>query len=324
MYRNWDSFGNSEHPDELKIKRVDPSHPLDFYYGKDFKGNYVFTLRCRVEGDLFQHPEQLVGIDIILNSYGADQIELRLCLLDSAQVDIFKALCSNLMSATQQLALNQHKAGIQIVLHRLSRWQELLRRRREKVLSKSQIIGLWGELIFFRDVFLTHLPSMTAFASWRGPFGDEQDFQFNGSLIEVKTQLSSSDRKIQISSAEQLDTVSGEIYLCHQIVASGITGETAISLNELVDEILQYLKEKEEPQDMLLTILLEYGYMNREEYDKEKWMLNDRILYQIMPDFPVIKASLLPDAICDVKYCIRTDTIRKFAISLEQFVFAVL
>jgi len=320
MPENWDSFSRSDRPDEVRIRRADPAHPLDFFYGKDFQGNYVFTLRCRFSEETPPQPHQLAGIDIHLFSHGADQIELRLCLLDPAQVDIFKVLCANLMSATERLDRNQQSAGIQIVLHRLARWQDLLRTRRENVLNRNQIIGLWGELIAFRDLFLAHLSPATALATWRGPFGDEQDFLFNGRLIEVKTQLSSSDRKIQISSAEQLDTVSGEIFLCHQLIGPSNLIETAMSLNQLADEVLQLLKEAGSTEEVFLAILVESGYMSRDEYDEEKWLLNERTFYRVSSDFPAIIASDLAGGICDVRYSIRTDAISNHAIAEGQFV----
>jgi hypothetical protein len=320
MPENWDSFSRSNHPYELRIRRADPQHPLDFFYGKDFEGNYVFTLRCRFAEDTPHQPHQLAGIDVHLFSHGADKIELRLCLLDSAQVDIFKVLCANLMSATERLDRNQQSAGIEIVLRRLARWQDLLRTRREKVLSRNQIIGFWGELLAFRDLFLAHLPAATALATWRGPFGDEQDFLFNDRLIEVKTQLSSSDRKVQISSAEQLDTVSGEVFLCHQLIGPANLREPAMSLNQLADEVLHLLKEAGAPEEVFLAILVESGYMKRDEYDEEKWLLNERTFYRVDTDFPAIKASDLAGGICDVRYSIRTDSISSHAVVLEKFV----
>ncbi len=320
MSEKWDSFDNSEHPDEIRIRRADPSHPLDFFYGKDFQGNYVFTLKCRVTEDHHQQPHQLAGIDIHLYSLGPDQIELRLRLLDATQVDIFKVLCANLMSATERLDRNQQNTGIQIVLRRLARWQDLLRTRKEQVLSRNKIIGLWGELLAFRDLFLACLPPATALASWRGPFGDEQDFLCNDWLIEVKTQLSSSDRKIQISSAEQLDTVSGGIYLCHQLIGPADKMETALSLNELADEVLQLLKKAGAAEEIFLSILIESGYIKRDEYDEEKWVLNERTFYQVGIDFPTIKASNLAGGICDVRYSIRTDAISDHAVTIEQFI----
>ena len=52
-----------------------------------------------------------------------------------------------------------------------------------------------------------------AVLAWNGPKGHEQDFSYNGSLLEVKCQLSSRDRIVNIASLEQLDGVSGQILL---------------------------------------------------------------------------------------------------------------
>lgn len=324
MPENWDDFKKSDHPAELRMRRVDPRHPMDFFYGKDFHGNYVFILRGRITGELPKQPKQLAGLDIVLDSWGEGEFELRLRLIDSAQVDIFKALCANLMSATEKFQRGQHRDGLETTLRRLARWQELLRSRKEDILSRSQIIGLWGELLFFRDLFLGHLSTHEAISSWRGPFGDEQDFILGPWLIEIKTQLSSSDRKIQISSAEQLDTVSGQIVLCHQIIGPAAQEDPqAMSLNELVENVFGRLGKDTAAVDVLRSILIEFGYMKRGEYDVEKWVLNDRCYYQVGEGFPAIKASTLVSGVTEVKYSIRMESISGFLVAEDQFTYAV-
>lgn len=320
MPENWDDFKRSDHPSELRVRRVNPRHPMDFFYGKDFHGNYVFTLRGRITGELPIQPKQLAGLDIVLDSWGEGEFELRLRLIDSAQVDIFKALCANLMSATEKLQRGQHRAGLETTLRRLARWQELLRSRMEDILSRSQIIGLWGELLFLMDLFLGHLSPHEALSSWRGPFGDEQDFILGAWLVEIKTQLSSSDRNIQISSAEQLDTMSGQIVLCHQIIGPAVQEvPQAMSLNDLVENVSRKMGKDTAAIDVLRSILIEFGYVKRSEYDSEKWVLNERRYYQVGEGFPAIKASGLVSGITEVKYSIRTESISDFLVAEDQF-----
>lgn len=324
MPEGWDSFSRSDRPDEVRIRRADPAHPLDFFYGKNFQGNYIFILSGRVSGELPNQPKQLTGLDVVLASGEMGEFELRLRLIDSAQVDIFKALCANLMSATEKLQRGQDRAGLETTLSRLSRWQELLRSRRVDILSRNQIIGLWGELLFFRDLFLRHLSPHEALSSWRGSFGDEQDFILGGWLIEIKTQLSSSDRKIQISSAEQLDTVSGQIFLCHQIIGpAGKEDLQSMTLNDLVDNVMARMGKNTAALDVFLSILIEFGYMKRSEYDVEKWILNERRYYQIGDGFPAIKASELVSGIMEVKYSIKTESISDFLVAEDQFTYSV-
>lgn len=324
MPENWDTFQKSDHPEELRLRRMDPRHPLDFFYGKDFFGNYIFIFKCRITGDIPQKPQQLAGIDISLDSCGGENIELRLKLLDASQADIFKALCANLMSATERLGREQHKAGIDIIIHRLLRWQELLKARKENLLTRGQIIGLWGEIVFFRDLFLNHLPPLEALSAWRGPFGDEQDFIVADWLTEIKTQLSSSDRKIQISSADQLDTVSGNIVICHQIVGPvANTDPRAMSLNDMIKDVIQKINDWGSAVDVLQSILIESGYIQRSEYDEEKWTLNERCYYVVGEGFPAIKSSDLAIGILDVRYNIKTEAITGYSIDENKYIASV-
>lgn len=320
MPEKWDDFKRSDHPSELRVRRVNPLHPMDFFYGKDFYGNYVFTLRGRITGPLPKNPKQLAGLDIVLDTWGEGEFELRLRLIDAAQVDIFKALCANLMSATRMLQRDQHVVGLETTLRRIARWQELLKSRMEDILSRSQIIGLWGELLFLRDILLGHLASHEALLSWRGPFGDEQDFILGSWLMEIKTQLSSSDRKIQITSAEQLDTVSGQIVICHQIIGpAGNEDPRAMSLNDLVVNVFERMKKDTAAIDNLRSILIEFGYMKRSEYDAEKWIINERCYYLVGEGFPAIKASELVSGITEVKYSIKRESISDFLVAEDQF-----
>ncbi|NCB97632.1 MAG: PD-(D/E)XK motif protein [Bacteroidia bacterium] len=248
------------------------------------------------------------------------EFELSFRLVDSAQVEIFKALCANLMSATKRLQRDQYRVGLETTISRLARWQELLRSRMADTLTQSQIIGLWGELLFFRDLFLSHLPPHVALSSWRGPFGDEQDFILGSKLIEIKTQLNSSDRKIQISSAEQLDTVSGQIILCHQIIGPAANEDPqGMSLNELVENVTARMGKDTAALDVYCSILIEFGYMKKNEYDVDKWVLNERRYYLVEEEFPAIKASELLSGITDVKYCIKTEAISGFLVAEDQF-----
>lgn len=322
MNDNWQNIRPSDHPEDLRMRRVDPAHPLDFFYGKDYQGNYIFTFRGKVAGESLPKPTGLAGIDTNLVACDNGIWELYLRLLDATQVDIFKALCSNLMSATSSLNRSQDGAGMQIILNRLKRWQELLKARREILLSKNQIIGLFGELLFLKEFLLKRLSPLDAIMAWRGPYGDEQDFLVGSWMIEVKTQLSSSDRKLHISSVDQLDITSGQILICYQTlgVAKDKDGSTH-SLNSLVDEFIDlFIPDHSNAMDMLQVILIEFGYIRREEYDDVRLMLNDRVYYHVTDEFPALRASMLPAGVEDVRYSIKVEACTPFAIEESKVI----
>lgn len=325
MIEQWEDITPAGHPDELRIRRVDPDHPLDFYYGRDFKGGYVFIYKGRLPGRDLPKVPKLAGIGVHLEGTVQGDVELHLRLPDPAQADIFKALCMNLMAATRSLEKNSDDAGIEIILARLRRWHELLKSGRDKLLSQSEIIGLCGELLLLRDMFMPRLTPADAVASWRGPFGDEQDFLLGGVIVEVKTQLSTSDRKLRISSVDQLDTVSGEIFICHQTLGVGENGKEGVfSLNSLVAAMLESFKKRSSAAaDILYGALIEYGYMQRSEYDEPHFVLICRNFYAVIDDFPALRASMIPAGITDVRYSIMLDACLPFSTG-EKEVFRAL
>lgn len=316
MTDNWQNIRPSDHPDHLHMRRVDPDHPMDFFCGKDYQGNYIFTFRGNILGETLPKPMQLAGINITLVECGYGIWELFMRLLDSTQEDIFKALCSNLMSATRSLNRTQDGAGIQIIFNRLKRWQELLKARKEKLLSQSQIIGLFGELLFLKEFLLIQMSPMDALMAWRGPYSDEQDFLIGSWMLEVKTQLISSDRKLHISSVDQLDITSGNILICYQTLEIAKDKDIAAhSLNSLVAGLMELFNpEHSEVTDMLQAILIEFGYIRREEYDDARWMLHDRVYYHVNDEFPALRATMLPNGVEDVRYSIKVEACIPFII----------
>ena len=192
---------------------------------------------------------------------------------------------------------------MRVVIARLRRWQELLGRRRDTVLSRQEIIGLVGELFVLRDQVLVRLAPGLAVQSWRGPFSDEQDFVFADRILEVKTQLATADQRFQITSEHQLDTTSGRIALVHQRLGSGAGEASARTLNELVEEISKAIRERSpDALDLLNMALAEAGYTLRSEYDAEAWAPAGIRVYEIRDGFPRLTARDLPKGVSRVQY----------------------
>ena len=194
--------------------------------------------------------------------------------------------------------------ALSAVVARILRWQGLLKRKRGQVLDTAGQLGLFGELVILRDIFLTRTDGFSALSAWRGPSGAEQDFQFGEWLFEVKSQMTSSDRVIRISSAHQLDLVSGNIGLVHQVFGtSGARTGEGRTLRQLVDDIRQaLLDESSAAVDLLHARLMEAGYEPLEEYDVQRFVLSRRNAYQVTGGFPRISASELRAGIGNVRY----------------------
>ena len=201
MSDQWDDIGPSDGPGKITLRRADPRHPLDLFRGRDHEGNYLFCFSGK--GEFVPHEAlnrlNFANLKITLESKEEGIWDFTLRLLDKAEVDIFRALCADLMKATEKLRRGDDREGVGIIVGRLHRWWQVLKMRREKRLTQKEIAGLFGELLLLRDTFLKNLSPLEAIGAWRGPLGEEQDFLYGDWLVEVKTQLSSADSHLRLS-----------------------------------------------------------------------------------------------------------------------------
>tara|TARA_B100000575_G_C22986424_1_gene568975 strand:- start:39 stop:980 length:942 start_codon:yes stop_codon:yes gene_type:complete len=301
--------------------RAIAEHPVDFFIGRDFQQRFVFI----VEVDFFQIEKtklpELSEIKIVLNPINQKKSQLVLILMDTEQFDIFRILCCHLIDATTDVKETDGKGLISIIINRLNRWQSLLQKARDKKLGKSEIIGLLGELFFLKEIVMAEYGLSEAVRSWRGPYGDEQDFLLNRNIVEVKTQLSTSDQSMLINSESQLDDISGPIFLVHQALEGGSDKEIeAFSLNSMVDFIKEKLEEKDPGAiDIFEMGLLEVGYTNHKEYGKNYHKIGKRAVYRVADGFPRIVAADLKLGVSKVRYKISVTACDPFIIDEEDF-----
>lgn len=315
---DWRQIAPAADPHADNVRRASSAHPLDFFRGRNHAGQYIFSLTandgCR---DLPRSPK-LNGIDVSLERRPEDGARLILTLDERAQFDIFRALCGHLLDATAGFQLGANGAGLQLVLRRLADWHNMLRRRREGLLATEEIIGLIGELLFLRDQIMPRAGVAQSVAAWRGAHRDKQDFAIGAWQIEVKTQLSTSDQRLLISSEAQLGTAGSRLFVCHQAIARAPAG-AALSLNALVDGLTHQCAEAGQ------VILEEFEtgmeacrYARREEYDEPAWLLTDRRLFEVRDDFPRLTPAMLPAGVHDVSYAILLAACQPFAVDLDE------
>jgi hypothetical protein len=175
-----------------------------------------------------------------------------------------------------------------------------------------------GELLFLRDRALPAIGD-SAISAWRGPYGDEQDFVHAQWIFEIKTQLSTSDQRIYISSESQLDTTSGNIALCYQTLGpSSLDDLNSRSLNDIVDEIKGLLGAQNSSAILQFELaLIELNYRKRPEYDELRWVLASRRAYVVGNEFPRITPSNIPVGVEKVTYHIRLEACQPFEVDLE-------
>ncbi|MCY4237708.1 MAG: PD-(D/E)XK motif protein [Rhodospirillaceae bacterium] len=315
----WRDIKVPREENSLNVRRADVEHSLDYWFGRDIRGRYILCFDSDAGAPAATLVPKPAGIEVNTLTLGERSCRLVLTLLESKQFDIFRALCFDLMRSTAELSGNDSSAALSITLNRLGHWQSLLQKARDDLLTTSRIIGLVGELLVLRDILLPRMNIFDAVQSWRGAYGDEQDFLLAGRIIEVKTQLSTSDRYLPVSSEEQLDTEAGPVLICYQtldVPADEAGG--AVSLNGLVSSLSGPMADNDHAAaDLFQTALLEAGYRWRDEYDRPCWLLNGRSFYEVGDGFPRITPGMISGGIDRVRYRIAVQACTEFEIGEE-------
>lgn len=312
MFDPWADIPPSENSQADNLRRIDANHPLGFWWGRDHLGRCLLVLDLTNAEFKRRFPE-LAGIDISLFTREDKTGQLVLTLLDFEDRAIFHSLCGDLVEATKLLSGDDPRTNLEVVLGRLRRWQELFRRRREQ-LSQAEVIGLFGELLFLRDCLLPRVPVSLAVPMWRGAYGDEQDFVVGKSIVEVKTQLSTTDHALLISSENQLDTRTAPIILVHQTIGqSSVETSSAFSLNTLVSQIKAIVsKEAPDALEAFEDSLSEARYAPLPVYDEPIWALVRRDAYDVKERFPRITPADLRPGVERVRYQVRLENCSPF------------
>lgn len=319
MLSEWDDIVPPSTPGACNVRLADGSHPLDYRIGRDHRGRYVFQLDADLADPAGFELPRMSALSCELEPLQVGRHRLVLVLHQAADFRNFALMCSSLMLATSGFEPSQSGAGLVRSIDELHRWQEMLRRKSERMLSKSERIGLVGELLFLRDVLAQRFGWGPAVRCWNGPEGHEQDFVVAGTIFEVKTQVVTADRRIRISSEDQLDPVQGRILLANQGIAPlPPEDELSRTLNSLVAEVRSAAVGAGVGVPELLDIaLLAVGYDERPEYDEESWVLVDRQFYEVTGDFPRIERRELRLGVEMVSYSIRVSDCFPYMIDAE-------
>ena len=299
-------------------RRADPNHAIDFFRGRSSDGRYLFTLKG-ISNVWDKKLPTLAGIDVRIGRDTPESQSLTLELSDNEMVSLFRALTRDLLQATADLYVGSSDLAANRLIMRLERWQAMLRKSRENLLTRQAIIGLIGELLFIRDVLRPPIGIEKAVQAWRGPHDGEQDFAYGDLLFEVKTQLSSADQYLQVNSEAQLDNSSGQIVVNHKtLVASESSDSHALTLNQLVDELrTECSSATYRATENLEVALLNIGYKTREEYDEHHWRPARSRFFEVLDTFPRFVPASIPPGISGLRYRVSVGVIDEFERSSE-------
>ena len=287
-------------------RRILPAISWDFFLGLEMPSRRRMLV-MRVSSDAVGVSPEVpdsrgLAVRMSPRDTGAVETEIELVLLDNSHRDIFDSLIEDLVRASEE-APNE-RAGVRRFLSRLSNWQELLRRLAPGGLSRISQQGLWGELWVLRELIAPATGGVGAVSAWRGPLGDDQDFQIENVAVEVKTSVQNAFDNLAIASERQLEVPEDVelILIALSLDARAGHGETLPDIVEDVRTVasesgcLHILNERLEAlgyYDDDAHIYADLGYTVREES-----------LFQVTGEFPRITSNGLAAGVSGVSYSV--------------------
>jgi len=288
---------------DFNVRLVGDKHLLKLYWGRDTRGRYLFIYDALPDG----LPEKsslpnLEGIGAYLANEGAASAKLILILNETVNWELFHALCSDLVRATEKV--EDGPAASAVLLRRLNRWQEFLKKARSGILPMESIKGLIGELIYLSKHVAPVFGLNDAVTFWKGPEGAPQDFAVNNTAIEIKCQSGSSKPYVRITSAEQLDPQLPEGFLTvFTIATAGEDDKEKFTLNSVVEELRIALQTASEPaRERFEDLLYLAGYVTSEAYDEYQFNVIAVKSFKLEDGFPRLMISEIPQGIDNVTY----------------------
>jgi hypothetical protein len=309
---------NLPNKEQANVRRADIVNPFDFFWGRDFIGNYLFIYQCNKDIECTMKAPELNGISITEHNY-LNSKRIIISLKDKEQQEIFNILCCNILSATQNC--RDEKSALIILYQRTWRWHQLLKKGHVKLLSKEAQKGLIGELHLLKHILFKNYSIREALSFWEGPLGSPKDFSMGSSCIEVKTKHAAAQPYISISSEFQLEHNSFANLLIYLLTISpGLKDQVnSFTLTEMIDEISLLIEEHSPSEiDDFNSKLMEIGYFSEDDYSEFLWEITGDTFYIVENGFPLLDSSKIPQGVSNLTYRIDLNSFENYIASHEK------
>lgn len=295
----------------LTLRRVDATHPADFFWARDAEGRCALVLVVAVGVVVNEARPTLNGIEIIEAPDQDGKHAFVLVLKREEDRELFRHLCDDIVEACRSKVGDQ--AVLSSTIRRAWKWHSLLRGGPSQRLSPEEQQGLIGELLFLERL-VDHLKPKAAIEAWRGPLDEPKDFAFSDRAVEVKARHVGKDA-VKISSEHQLQVVEGQKLSLTVVALSPSTGEAGESIS--LDSLVQRLRDKMAALDPSAdegfdARLLSAGYSPDHDYSDTWWLPVATSAYAVGEGFPRIEAASLPEGLNLVTYWLRLDRCAPF------------
>jgi hypothetical protein len=293
--------------------RVYPDHLLDFFLDFSLSGRREVIIEAKgVDYDLTDLPS-FENLEVAYTKF-PNGVRIGLTLTFDQLIKSFAVMCFDL--AERSKSAESINSALGIVIECLRNWAELFKRRGNIGLTRNEAIGLLGELTVLEKLLADMSGNeVLIIQGWRGPNNDQRDIGFNSTRIEVKTQLSTQAICLRISSIDQLDERGDRIKVALNRISPSDSG---LSLADMVQRLSHLLQRENLALSEFERKMELSGYMPDFAVSKEKFGLDEQILYTVSDDFPRLIPGNVPLGIKAVQYEISGPVLSHFRIEWKD------
>lgn len=273
----------------------------------------LFTARSEALPPRAAWPE-CRGLELALDTPHSGVATLIVRLREARSLDVFSVLAADL---AQRAVGGSEQDAARRVLAALGRWQRFMAAA-ARALSDEARRGLWGELWTLEYIIMPATGPEAAVGAWRGPAGAPQDYQHQGTAIEVKTRAARSPAIVRISGEQQLhETPWRHLLLVHIAVdEQDGAGET---LPERIARV-RALASATAAAELLEDALADAGWLDAEaeKHQTRGFVQRELNVFRVADAFPRLTPTGLPAGIGGGAYDLSLDAARPFTCTLED------
>lgn len=277
-------------------RRVDDTHPCDFYLGIDSRGARELVLLAARAPD--RSAQRFRAFEVNTGAREDGRYALTTRLRRSELRVLFGHLCEDLIESARGRTPEDVMAFVQ---DRIARWETLFARDSDGLLDEASLRGLIAELLFLRDCALPAVGQSAAVHAWRGPLGNDHDFEFSQTAVEVKSVTEA--QTVTISSLEQLDEGPKPLRLSvFQLERSVSDAAPAFSAADLVGEVRDAVRDDSAARASLEEKLALAGFRDHQTYSTRWYTLSGVSHFNVVEGFPRVQRADVAPGVVDVRY----------------------
>jgi hypothetical protein len=304
--------GKGEFEYQLLSKKTIPQ--LNVGYNKKNQRCLILELPLKFDKSFQQFEKENLSL-----KYFTKERCLCIVLNDDFFKDLFDDLILSIYSKIWNISNPEEYS--ELFTRHFFKWSSFFENKRNEGLSKDQVKGLIGELIYLKNLLLNPKINVDdVLLSWRGPYDEGHDFVFDFTDFEIKT-IDKSKNNVRISSEFQLESEKGK-KLELVVVSVEVDIEDGLNLKVLVNEIKSIVLDRFGDNSIFINAISQKGLIigDLEQYDIYKYTPIEQTSYDgSNEEFPKLIRSNLPEEINKLNYNIKLNLIEGFIINKKHF-----